>query len=200
MKKNIFRLFFSVCFMFTLLYFNKEIIQAADVYIVYNDPNGFPSQAKYMANKYSDDYTIYYVRSSNDFINAWNSIANQATRTDKLIIMLHGGEGVLYFYQEPGWNSYSSLAYLGTKLNGKIMLLSCHGGTGLNSVAYNLSKRSGRAVIAAKNSSVNYNWLLNKDPDLDDKTNGVWARISAIKGTTYKCTDLGTTWRFSYLD
>lgn len=73
-------------------------------------------------------------------------------------------------------------------MSGNILLLSCQGGTGeTNSVAYNLSKRSGAAVITAKNSDVNYNWLFNKNPDLDNKSKGAWVRISAVRGRTYKC-------------
>ena len=177
---------------------------AEDIYIVYNEPKGFTSQAKSMAKSYSGDYTIKYVRSSKEYVEAWNDVANGDKEYDNMIIMLHGGveDGVggLYFYQESLWNSYSELDYLGSKLQGNILLLSCNGGTGLKkSVAYNLSKKSGASVVAASNSSVNYDWLF-KNPYLDDKTNGQWVRITAIRGTTYRAHKLGTSWKFDYLD
>ncbi len=198
MNKLFYKILVSCCLMLCVLGSSSIVVHAADAYIVYNEPNGFTTQASYMRNTYSPGATIYYVRSSNDFVGVWNSL----TDVDNLIIMVHGGEGVLYFANEPGWNDYSRLNYLGAPIiKGNIMLLSCQGGTGgTGSVAYNLSKRTGSAVICAKNSAVNYNWLFNKNPDLDNKSSGTWARISAIRGVTYKCTDLGTQWRFNYLN
>ena len=111
-----------------------------------------------------------------------------------------GGNGVLYFYNEGGWNGYSKLPYLGGKLTGSVMLLSCQGGSGgSNSVAFNLAKRSAAKVVAAKNSSVNYG-LVSKEPLLDSMIKGNWVKISAIKGKTYREEVLGKVWKYRYLN
>lgn len=194
------KILFGMLLMFSFTMVNVGMVYAADAYIVYDDPNGFPSQAIYLSSTYSPGAKIHYVRSSTDFVNVWNDLADESS-IDNLFLLLHGGTGVLYFYNESGWSNFDQLEYLGSVLNGNIMLLSCHGGDGRSSsVAYQLSKRTGSAVIAALNSAVNYNWLFNRKPDLDDKTNGIWARISAVKGRTYKCIELGTAWKYSLLD
>ncbi|MBQ2803293.1 MAG: hypothetical protein IJF07_05275 [Lachnospiraceae bacterium] len=197
MKRKLYKLILCFCLMFFVLSGNCAMVQAADAYIVYQNPNGFDTQAQYMKNRYSPGAKVHYVRSSADFVKKWNSLSN----VDNLIIMVHGGTGCLYFYNEAGWSNYSSLNYLGSVVKGNVMLLSCQGGTGrTSSVAYNLSKRTGRGVVCAKDSAVNYNWLFNKNPDLDDKENGEWVKISAIKGRTYKCKSLGTKWKYNLLN
>jgi len=194
------KILFGFLLVITINMLYVGVAHAADAYIVYDDPNGFPSQARYLSSTYSPGAKIHYVRSSTDFVSAWNRIA-AGPKIDNLFLLLHGGTGVLYFYNESGWSDFNQLNYLGSVLNGNTMLLSCYGGDGRSSsVAYQLSKRTGSAVISALNSAVNYNWLLNKKPDLDDKKNGTWARISAIKGRTYKCVELGTSWKYSYLN
>ena len=172
MKKMLCKVMLYLCVMIFVLSGCGGIVQAADAYIVYENPHGFDTQAQYMKNSYSPGAQIYYVRSGNDFVQKWNSLQD----VDNLIIMVHGGvetgKGVLYFYNET-WNNYSNLNYLGSVVNGNIMLLSCQGGSGgTGSVAYNLSKRGGAGVVCAKDSAVNYNWIFNRNPDLDNKQNG----------------------------
>ncbi len=68
MKKKIVQMTLILIF----LLINPIIIKAADVYIIYDNPNGFNSQGRQMATHYSLEYEMYYVRSSSDFIRTWN--------------------------------------------------------------------------------------------------------------------------------
>ena len=151
MKKKIVQMTLILIF----LLINPIIIKAADVYIIYDNPNGFNSQGRQMATR-------------SDFIRTWNYLASRSKNIDNLILMLHGGKGVLYFYNESGWNNFLQLKYMGNKIRGNILLLSCHGGSdGANSVATKLSKRSNTSVICAKDCSVNYDYI-SKSPFLSD--------------------------------
>lgn len=175
--------------------------EARDIIIVYGEPNGFKAQAQSMQRKYTPSAAIYTCRTSDDFLNRWNWIRGnyerRGTKFDNLIIMVHGGKGKLYF-KNSTFTSFSKLSYLGPCLKGNVMLLSCHGGTGgSSSVAFKLAKKSGKKVIASKNSSVNYN-IITKDPYLDNRKKGKWVKIYCVKGK-YLCDTLGTTWKFSYL-
>ena len=194
MKKKIAQMTLILIF----LLINPIIIKAADVYIIYDNPNGFNSQGRQMATHYSLEYEMYYVRSSSDFIRTWNYLASRSKNIDNLILMLHGGKGVLYFYNESGWNNFLQLKYMGNKIRGNILLLSCHGGSdGANSVATKLSKRSNTSVICAKDCSVNYDYI-SKSPFLSDLKNGRWIK-TYVNGNQIRTSILGYIWDYKYL-
>lgn len=112
--------------------------------------------------------------------------------------MLHGGKGVLYFYNEKGWNNYAQLKNMGNTIQGNILLLSCHGGTnGASSVATNLSKYSNTSVISARDCSVNYDYF-TKDPYLSDLKNGRWIK-TYINGKQIRTSILGYFRDYKYI-
>lgn len=199
MKNKLINIYVKVIIIIFVVVLCPMIASAKDAYIVYNDPNGFTTQAKYMASTYSRGYDIYYVRSSSDFVRVWNNLATQSSKIDNLILMLHGGTGVFCFYNENGWNNFNKLSYLGNKINGSVMLLSCNGGTGGGgSVARFISQRSGVSVVSANNSNVNYEWFATKNPCLQDKQNGRWIRTTVV-GMQIRSSMLGMYWKYSYL-
>ena len=175
--------------------------QAKSVIIAYDEPKGFTEQAFYMKGLYAPSAVIYTCRTSTDFIHIWNKIQSDYQRRglkiENLILMLHGGKGALYFYNSSIKN-FSGLYYLGGAMTGKIMLLSCQGGTGRDeSVAYQLAKRSGKSVIAAKNSPVNY-YRTTREPYLKDRDKGNWIMVDNPKSRYYS-RSLGKKWDYDYL-
>ena len=118
--------------------------------IYYNNPGSdFYDQA--MNSPYYNNKNVYMlsVISSQDFVDAWNSMNGQI---DYVYLYLHGGEGKLYFKGE-------SFAFSGDlcfrdiefrKVNKRTVLFSCEGGAGKESsnVALELSKKTDSIVFA----------------------------------------------------
>ena len=109
------------------------------VYVIYYDDEerGFEDQAKnsayYAIN--IDDVTLIGVTTNQEFIDAWNSIGDDA---DCIHLFVHGGEGVLHFKEESlrfpdAKNDTSSLSFADLEpksVNGTVYLWSCDGGKG----------------------------------------------------------------------
>ncbi len=139
----------------------------------YNNPgSGFEDQVKKSAyfNYNNDDVEIISVISSQDFIDAWNSLDD--SDLDDVYLYLHGGEGKLYFKGETmNMTGNKSLASLTNKnAEGKVYLFSCHGGAGkeVDNVAWRFSELTG-ATVSATESSVSYSEIFGK----------YYARVSA---------------------
>jgi hypothetical protein len=130
------------------------------VVFYYDSPgSGFEDQAKASAyfDFYSDDVEAISVTYRDDFIRAWNNLDD--SDIDDVYLLLHGGEGVLYFKGESmyltGENSFDNLD--NKNVGGTIYLFSCHGGKGDESknAAWRFSKLTG-APVRATESSVSY--------------------------------------------
>ena len=117
------------------------------VVFCYDNPgSGFSEQVENSAyfDSNSDDVEIYYVTTTQEFIDSWNNMDD--SDIDNLYLYLHGGEGDLYFKGETfsvsGYNSIeSSLKQKDVKKT--VYLFSCHGGEGEegNNVAWAFAKK-----------------------------------------------------------
>ena len=167
-------------------YLRKKNTKKTHYFIVYNrdKSNNFINQAKYMINTmYKYQKTIIkYVKTKNDFKNAWNSMTN----IGNVHLYLHGGAGKLCFYKEDmNMNDISFLSH--KSISGKVYLCSCNGGTysGKLSVANVLSRVvKGSKVRAIVNGYVYYRawyqlagyWPLTKEK------NAFWADFYVTYG------------------
>jgi len=109
------------------------------IYVIYyeREDNGFEEQAKNSPYYTSDseDVVMIGVTTNQEFVDAWNSIEGNV---DNVYLYLHGGMGVLYFYNEELSfpyvdNNTSSLSFgdLESKsISEGIYLFSCDGGYG----------------------------------------------------------------------
>ena len=117
----------------------KDSLGYGKTYVIYYDSEetGFEDQAEnspYYTSG-SEDVVMIGVTTNQEFIDAWNSIEGDV---DNVYLYLHGGTGVLYFYNEElrfpnAENTSSSLSFgdLESKsINEGVYLFSCDGGKG----------------------------------------------------------------------
>ena len=131
----------------------------------YNKPgSGFYEQAMNSPyyNKNSRNVYMIGVKTSKDFVKAWNSMKGPI---DYIYLYLHGGKGVLYFNASnltfSGKTSFNDLKSI--RVNKGVYLLSCKGGAGKegNNVAYMFAKLT-KSKVYACTGSVSYSNIFGK--------------------------------------
>ena len=133
-------------------------------YVIYYDNPGSGFEEQAFNSPYYDeedeDVIFIAVTSSNDFIEAWNSMEGEI---DYAYLYLHGGEGKLFFKNETlTFSGTQSFADLNDKeIDCGVYLLSCHGGDGKagNNVALMFSELTSAKTYACT-GSVSYSCIL----------------------------------------